>query len=244
MNRFVFASFAQPKLSWLLSPPLIAPAAQRLCIAQVVVGTVDADGQQRDPEVRRARRPRRAARPCPCRRRPAERSIAEGRGRRRRSAGPAPRTSADIRVLSLNECQMSPYSATIRSVFFSPPPPISTGMSRVGCGIELGQPRLDARERGGQIVEPAADGAELVAVLVVVLLLPARPDAEDQPAVGDVVDGARHVGEQFGIAVGIAGHQRADLNARRLFGPRAAASSSIRNVDRRGRRIAGRSGPS
>ena len=54
-------------------------------------------------------------------------------------------------------------------------------MSRVGCGIELGQPRRDARQRFGKVVEAAARGTELVAVFVVVLLLPARADAEDQP---------------------------------------------------------------
>ena len=34
-------------------------------------------------------------------------------------------------------CQMSACSATRRRVFFSPPPPISIGMSRVGAGLSL-----------------------------------------------------------------------------------------------------------
>ena len=94
-------------------------------------------------------------------------------------------------------------------------------MSRVGGGLSLASRDLMRGMRGGEVVEPAARGAELVAVLVVVLLLPARPDAEDQPALRDVVDGARHVGQQFRVAVRVAGHQRADLEARRLLGPGA-----------------------
>ena len=116
---------------------------------------------------------------------------------------------------------MSACFATMRSVFFSPPPPISTGILRVGGGLSLAQ-RASMRGRSSASwFEPAAGGAELVAVLVVVALEPARADAEDQPALADVVDGARHVGEQFGVAVAVAGDQRADLDARGLLGPGA-----------------------
>jgi hypothetical protein len=34
-----------------------------------------------------------------------------------------------------------------------------------------------------------------------------------------MVDGPGHVGQQLRVAVGVAGHQRADLDARRLLGP-------------------------
>src|SRR5690554_664831 len=45
-------------------------------------------------------------------------------------------------------CQMSACSATIRSVFFSPPPPTSTGMWRVGGGFSLSQrERMIGRSR-------------------------------------------------------------------------------------------------
>ena len=90
-----------------------------------------------------------------------------------------------------------------------------------GLRIELAQPGLDARQGLGQVVEAAARGAELVAVFVVILLLPTGSDPEDQAAVGDVVDRAGHVGEQFGVAVGVACNQGAELNPRRLLGPRA-----------------------
>lgn len=63
--------------------------------------------------------------------------------------------------------------------------------------------------------------AELVAVFVVVLLEPAGADTEDEPAATDVVDGARHVGQQLRVAVAVAGDQRTDLHSRRGLRPRA-----------------------
>ena len=72
-------------------------------------------------------------------------------------------------------------------------------MSRVGAGVQLRQPRVDAGQRRTQVVQPRSGGTELVAVLVVVPLKPARPDAQDQPAAADVIDGAGHVGDQFGL---------------------------------------------
>ena len=46
-------------------------------------------------------------------------------------------------------CQMSACSATSRKVFFSPPPPISIGMSRVGAGLSLAS--LDVFEPGSEL---------------------------------------------------------------------------------------------
>src|SRR6478735_2229237 len=83
------------------------------------------------------------------------------------------------------------------------------------------QPGGDPRQVVAQQVEPGAGCAELVAVLVVVLFEPATPDPEDQPAIGDVVDGARHVGQQVGVAVTAPGHQRTDLDPLGLLGPGA-----------------------
>ena len=57
------------------------------------------------------------------------------------------------------------------------------------------------------------DGPELVAVLVEVALEPAGADPEDRPPAGDVVDRAVGVGEVLGVAVGVADHQRAELDA-------------------------------
>ena len=94
-------------------------------------------------------------------------------------------------------------------------------MCRVGAGLSLPSRRLDPGQRLAERVEPAAGGAELVAVLVVVLLEPARADAEDQPAAADVVDGAGHVGQQLGVAVAVARHEGADLDLGRRLGPGA-----------------------
>jgi hypothetical protein len=85
--------------------------------------------------------------------------------------------------------------------------------------VELPQPRPDPRQRLSEGVQSAARGAELVAVLVVVLLEPARADPEDEAAAADVVDGPRHVGEQIGVAVAVARDERADLDAVGRFGP-------------------------
>src|SRR3954454_19484368 len=85
--------------------------------------------------------------------------------------------------------------------------------------VQLGPALLDPRPRLAEGVQPAARSTELVAVLVVVLLEPAGSDAEDQPAVTDVVDRARHVGEQVGVAVGVAGDQRAYLDPLGGLGP-------------------------
>ena len=108
-------------------------------------------------------------------------------------------------------CQMSACLATSRSVFFSPPPPINTGIFRVGAGLSWPSlPRSAAAPAASASSRPGS--AELVAVLVVVLLEPAGAGAEDQPAAADVVDGAGHVGLQVRIAVGVAVHQAADLD--------------------------------
>ena len=109
----------------------------------------------------------------------------------------------------------------MRRVLRSPPPPISTGMSRVGAGLRRAQRAVIRGMRLGEVGDPGARGAELVAVLVVVLLEPARADPEDQPPAGDVVDGAGHVGQQLGVAVAVAGDQRADLDPAGLLGPGA-----------------------
>ena len=92
-------------------------------------------------------------------------------------------------------------------------------MSRVGRGVELRPPRLDPRQRLGERGQPRPGRAEVVAVLAVVALEPARTDAEDEPAVADVVDGARHVREQLRVAVRVARHERADLDPLGRLGP-------------------------
>src|SRR5439155_1521190 len=70
-----------------------------------------------------------------------------------------------------------------------------------GRRVELREALLDHGQRGVESAQAAADGAELVAVLVEVALEPAGADAEKVPAAGDVVDRPRHVGEQVRIPV-------------------------------------------
>ena len=82
-----------------------------------------------------------------------------------------------------------------------------------GPGLSLPNRFVDALERLLEVVQPRRDGAERVAVLEVVALEPARADAEDRATAGDVVDRARHVGEQIRVAVGVAADERAELHA-------------------------------
>ena len=80
-----------------------------------------------------------------------------------------------------------------------------------GRRVELREARLDPRQRRLERLQTPDRRAELVPVLVVVTLEPARPDPQDQPAVAQVVDRARHVGEQLGVPVGVAGDHRPEL---------------------------------
>ena len=109
---------------------------------------------------------------------------------------------------------MSAYWAVMRSVTFSPPPPIRIGgRPCTGGGLSLPQRFTIVGQRAVEVAQPVGRRAELVAVLVVVAPEPAGTDAEDEAAAGDVVDGARHVGLQVRVAVGVAGDQAADLDA-------------------------------
>src|SRR5690625_3441243 len=90
-----------------------------------------------------------------------------------------------------------------------------------GRRVEGRPPAADAGQRLRQVTQAGAGGAELVPVLAVVALVPACADAEDQSSAADVVDRAGHVGEQVGVAVAVAGDQRADLHPAGLLGPGA-----------------------
>ena len=93
--------------------------------------------------------------------------------------------------------------------------------------VELLEPRLDPRQRVAQVAHAVGRGAELVAVLVVVALEPAGADAEDRAAAGDVVDRAVRVGQQLGVAVRVADHQRADLRALGDLGQRGQRRDAL-----------------
>ena len=73
-------------------------------------------------------------------------------------------------------------------------------------------PLLDHGNRIAEGVQAGDRRAELVAELGVVLLEPARAEPQHQPAPGDVVDRARHVGQQVRIAVRHARDHGADLD--------------------------------
>src|SRR5664280_769962 len=82
-----------------------------------------------------------------------------------------------------------------------------------GRWVQDGQAADDQRQVAVKGIESTARGTELVAVLVVVLLEPARADTQDQPPLADVVYRACHVRQQLRVAVGVAGDQGADLDA-------------------------------
>ena len=115
-----------------------------------------------------------------------------------------------------NACQVSAHWATSRSMTFSPPPPIRTGIRpRTGGGLSSPESRVDHRQGIAERLQAGDRRAELVAVLGVVALEPARAQPEDQASARDVVDRARHVGQQVRVAVGVAGHERAEVDALR-----------------------------
>ena len=62
-----------------------------------------------------------------------------------------------------------------------------------------------------EAVRPLAHGRELPAVGFVLADVPAGPDAEHHAAVGDDIDGGRHLGHQRGVPVGVAGDQDPEL---------------------------------
>ena len=81
-----------------------------------------------------------------------------------------------------------------------------------GRWVQPVEPVEDHRDRRLQRAEPRAAGPEVIAVLAVVALGPARADAVDHPAAADVVDRPHDVGEELWVAVRVAGHERADLD--------------------------------
>lgn len=114
---------------------------------------------------------------------------------------------------------MSACWATMRRVFFSPAPPMRIGILPGGWGVELGPPLLDHGKARRQAVEPLAASAELVPVLVIVPLEPARSRSEDEAALSgavgaDVIDCASHVRLQVGVPVAVAVHKGPEFDRR------------------------------
>ena len=70
-----------------------------------------------------------------------------------------------------------------------------------------------------KVRDPLAHGSERVPVLVEVALLPARAEAEDHPALADVIDRPGHVGEELRVPVRVAGDERPELDPLGRLGP-------------------------
>src|SRR5437867_8309519 len=92
-------------------------------------------------------------------------------------------------------------------------------LAREGSALLAPEELLHA-ERLVELGETHADGRELVAVALVLALVPAAPDAVDQAAAGEHVDGRRHLRDQRRRAVGVAGDEDTDPDARRLASER------------------------
>ena len=60
----------------------------------------------------------------------------------------------------------------------------------------------------GRCSSPGGGSAD--AVLLVLVLLPAGADAEQEPTAAELVDGGRPVGEHRGVPVGVAEHEGAE----------------------------------
>ena len=138
---------------------------------------------------------------------------------------------------SMPVCQLvlSACRASMRSVTFSPPPPIQiSGSCWIGFGSQyapsndevlalerdglLGPEPLDAPRRvSSRICEPRARAREREAVRLVLALVPTRADAEDQPAAGEHVDARGFLGEQARVAVRRARDHLAELDRGRVL---------------------------
>ena len=74
--------------------------------------------------------------------------------------------------------------------------------------------RVEYFARLVQPLEPLAQRVEGDAVGFVLVLLPARAEAEDEPTARDDVDLGRHLGDHGGMPVGVAEHDRPHAHAR------------------------------
>ena len=156
----------------------------------------------------------------------------------------------------------SAYLATVRSVFFSPPPPIMIGRwawsgqrgvaqvvervvaaGRRGHGLAVEQ----VAARGHRLVEPvealAEAGPEVDAVRGVLRLHPGAAEAEDRPAAGDVVERRGELGHEPRVAERVGADEQADLRLLRRHRRRASGSPSPRRSAGTGRRRSRTGGP-
>jgi hypothetical protein len=93
--------------------------------------------------------------------------------------------------------------------------------------------RTHVRRRAGSSQLSHRGRGEVVIVLAIVALVPARPKPEDEPPAADVVDGAGHVGQQVRVAVADPGHQAPQLDALGDLGERAEHREGLEVLPRR-----------
>ena len=84
--------------------------------------------------------------------------------------------------------------------------------------MQFVEPRTHAGQVVAELSETTRGCSELVAVFDIVAFEPAGADGEVHAAVGDMVDRAGHVGQQFGVAVAVARDERAELRIRGVGG--------------------------
>src|SRR5215216_1901625 len=80
-----------------------------------------------------------------------------------------------------------------------------------GGRVQLTQPLLYDGHRSIEVPQPAPRRSELVTVLVVILLEPARADPEYEASARYMVDRTRHICEQVRVPVGVARDERPEL---------------------------------
>jgi hypothetical protein len=82
-----------------------------------------------------------------------------------------------------------------------------------------------------QEVETGSDRSVAVTVDGVILFVPTGSEAKDESAAADVIDGARHVGEQVGVADPDPGNEHADLWSPRDLAPSGQGGPAFEIVD-------------
>jgi len=85
-------------------------------------------------------------------------------------------------------------------------------------GWRLRPHRAEDIDRFAELLDPRADAGVRVVVGAVLILGPARSDAQDDAPVGQVLERGRHLGQQGRISVALAQDQNSDDVARELGG--------------------------
>jgi hypothetical protein len=107
-------------------------------------------------------------------------------------------------------------------------PRVADGVVAADQGGTLLRPqRLADAQRFLELRQTPPDRRKRITIRVVLDLVPAGSEAEDQPAAAELIDRRRHLGEQRWLAVRVAGNQRPEADSLRLPGERCEQAPAL-----------------